>query len=828
MNTEHVKAYLSEKGFYPSEIPLDQSKVYRFAREGKGKRNCWLVGFSNYQTDTGKAYIVCVFGDWSTGEEYTYVPGDIQFSKQDRDLIEKNIRNRKIKAEKERISLQREAQAEAIQYFQDAVDSIEFPYLKSKKIDALYGAKIYKGPFDKQCLIIPMRDSNGTLWGLQRIYPDGMKYFLSGQRVDGMFHTLGEDIKTGQEPSLILCEGFATGVAIHRATGAKVVVCFSSGNLEKVARILKSENKECLFLIAGDDDRFTKNKDGEDWNPGRDAAEKAAAKCMGKTVFPIFQWGNETGTDFDDLFQESGLEVVKKQIEAVKLNPNYVRCLGHRNGSYYYTTSSNQEISILKSHNMENLLGLMPMSYWQILFEKKSKKEDAGNVDWGAAASELKERCRARGIFHVENLRGHGVWMDEGRVVVHLGDRLWVDGVEKGIHDIKTQFNYELIARKKSIHSNPLEVSECNPILKFLDGLILGAPDQKMLLGGWMIASQISGILAWRPHLFLSAESGSGKSTLLDLFIRPLLGEHCRFVSGERTTEAGIRQLMNSNVFPLLIDEFDLYGNSAETRSDSVLGLIRQASSGTGEIIQGSATGKHVQYFVRFSTLVSAVKNTTFNRQADATRFLQVEIKKAEDRTQWENIRGYLKLFNQEYSERLFARILDQISFFEKNNEAIRLKLIEKYSQRFAQLYSPVLAGWALLIQDGLLSDEQVTQLCDQVQAKEIEEKDHELVWGHILGQKIRTDTYGEMTVSAILSKLEELQNEPYLDRVLQTYGIRKMDKSVFVYVRSPQIQAFFKGTDWSNSYSELLTRVGTKKKYRVDKITQHGVEIPY
>lgn len=821
-----IQNYLNEHGFFPDEIKLDQPKVQRFVRDGgKGKRNAWLVGFTNFQTETGQEYVVCLFGDWASDEEFVYKSKGVTFSTSDQQVIEKKIREKKIKAQKEKLLYQKEAQKEAIDYITFGKSDGEFPYLKAKGFDGLgfFGAKLYQGDFDKPCICVPMRDSSGTLWGIQRIYSDGSKFYLSGQKTDALFHVVGGEIETNRENSLILCEGFATGISIHLATQQKVVVCFSAHNLEKVAKVLKLENPDCSFLIAGDDDRFNEK------NAGRDGAEKAAIRCMGKTVYPVFLYGNDTGSDFNDLQIEQGLDAVKKQIEAVKLSKSYVRCLGHKEGNYYYTSSINQEISVLRVHGSENLTGLMPLEYWQSLYPKKSKKEESNQVDWALAMSELKTKCHERGVFQMEHVRGHGVWMDEKRVVVHLGNRLSVDGTEKGIHEIKTNYCYGLIQAKKSIHINPLSAAECSPMVHFLNGLTLGSIDQKIYLGGWLVASQLSGLLDWRPHLFLSGESGSGKSTLLDSFIRPVLGQNMEFASGERTTEAGLRQMMRSHAIPLMLDEFDLYGGGAEFRSDSVLGLIRQASSGTGEMVQGSSGGKHTKYSARFSVLISAVKNPTLNRQTDASRFLQVEMQKNQDKSQWEKARGHLGCFDEMFSQRFFSRVVSHVDIFLSNSEAIRSHLVRHYSQRLAQLYAPTLSGWLLLIQDGLATDEQVEELCESIDVKEVEETDHESAWENILGQRIKTQSLGEALVSTLLDILKkDLNNNREIDRLLQVYGIRKVDQGVFIHVRNPQMKAFFKGTDWSNTYSQLLKRVGTPQKFRINKRTEHGILIPY
>ncbi|MNT78696.1 DNA primase TraC [compost metagenome] len=70
----------------------------------------------------------------------------------------------------------------------------------------------------------------------------------------------------------------------------------NSGNLKPVALALRTRYPEQPILIAGDDDRET------DGNPGRAAANAAAALVGGQVAFP--EWPEDAPadlTDFNDL-----------------------------------------------------------------------------------------------------------------------------------------------------------------------------------------------------------------------------------------------------------------------------------------------------------------------------------------------------------------------------------------------------------------------------------------------------------------------------------------------------------------------------------------------
>jgi putative DNA primase/helicase len=152
-------------------------------------------------------------------------------------------------------------------------------------------------------LLVPMVDSRFQLMNLQRIYPDGRKFFLSGGRTEGMFwprhiHQLGGAVLAGP---LVIGEGFATMAAVHHATGHGVAAAMSAHNLARVARVIRKLFPCRPLIIAADnDDHLPKNV-------GLNAALRAA-KIVGALVAVPRSAGHHTcfrgsGTDFADLSQ---------------------------------------------------------------------------------------------------------------------------------------------------------------------------------------------------------------------------------------------------------------------------------------------------------------------------------------------------------------------------------------------------------------------------------------------------------------------------------------------------------------------------------------------
>jgi putative DNA primase/helicase len=188
-----------------------------------------------------------------------------------------------------------------------AVTNGESPYLAKKKI-AAHGIGFAKaGAADK--VLIPVRDQDGKLWNLQHIFADGNKVFYKGGKVVGCFHVIGD---VAASEWLLIAEGYATAATLHEATGFAVVIAFSAHNLKHVAGIMRGRYPQKQILLCADNDSETERTKGK--NTGVIAATEAAQLVGGQWCKPTgFQYG---GNDFNDLMHSSGIDEVKRQIDA--------------------------------------------------------------------------------------------------------------------------------------------------------------------------------------------------------------------------------------------------------------------------------------------------------------------------------------------------------------------------------------------------------------------------------------------------------------------------------------------------------------------------------
>jgi putative DNA primase/helicase len=180
-------------------------------------------------------------------------------------------------AEQRRREQQREATNKAAWILGQCQDA-KHDYLKAKGFDDEYGKVWLKD--GEQILVIPMR-IDGHLVGCQLINQDGGKKFLFGQRTSGatfVFDNKGFNI---------VCEGYATALSIRKClksfkTRYKLHVCFSAGNMIKVARELGNG-----VVVADNDSSLT--------------GEKAAKEIGWK-----YWMSDKLGEDFNDTHQRLG------------------------------------------------------------------------------------------------------------------------------------------------------------------------------------------------------------------------------------------------------------------------------------------------------------------------------------------------------------------------------------------------------------------------------------------------------------------------------------------------------------------------------------------
>ncbi len=255
--------------------------------------------------------------NWRTGDEGTWtVRPEREFSAAQRKALHERIQVIRAHNEAEQDRRWKAAAKLAASIWnRSRTTGDDHPYLQRKEVPAIGLRQTEDGR-----LIVPVLNPSGRIQSLQFILPDKPtegtdKFFLKGGRTAGGFFSLpaSEERKDGP---LLIAEGYATGASLHLATGYAVLIAFNAGNLEAVARIARARYPDREIMLCADNDCETAKADGTPWNPGKEAAFRAARAINGKLAVCPAHEGK--ATDFNDLHRLRSLEAVRSVVEAAR------------------------------------------------------------------------------------------------------------------------------------------------------------------------------------------------------------------------------------------------------------------------------------------------------------------------------------------------------------------------------------------------------------------------------------------------------------------------------------------------------------------------------
>ncbi len=524
-------------------------------------------------------------------------------------------------------------------------------------------------------------------------------------------------------------------------------------------------------------------------------------------------------------------------------------CLGFDNDAFYYQPHSTGQVTRLSrsAHTGTNLCAIAPLRYWETLYPSKM------GVNWTAAASSLFEKQSQAGIYSPDRIRGRGAWWDQKQSVLHLGDRLVVDGINRPVSDgiPSSRYLYQRLGNLRGpANAKPLTDAESYVLAELAERFHWEVPASGLLIAGWVALAPICGALDWRPHIWLTAGAGSGKSAVLDRFISPLLGDLSLLVAGN-TSEAGLRQTLRADALPVVFDEAESNERLDQQRMQSVLSLARVASTESrAQTIKGTAEGDAQRYTIRSMFLMSSIA-TALKQGADKSRFAQLtlrnpnEMPKAERIKHWEDLERDLdKYITEHIGQRLQARTISLVPIIRQSIKIFSRAASEAFdSQRLGDQYGTLLAGaWSLQSKEVVTRD-QAWALIEQnnwepySQATEI--PDEQRCLQHILQHQLRveadkivTRSINELVDAAALRIVDSDITSAVAQAVLGRNGIKSDDGCVVISNTSKHIAAILSDTAWSNCWPTVLSRLPGAIKNGVTRFkgmsgTSRSVSIP-
>jgi len=854
--------FLKSTGFDPAANTriISDDKVHRFCDSGSKKSS------SAYCLKIENNYAVGWAHSFKTGITETFIgKSEGKLSREERDEIKRVLELRKAQDAANRLKAQADAQAQARRLMESGSDA-RTEYEGRKQIKRMGGAVSVRNK-----LLVPIYNGD-ALVNVQTIYPSGEKYFLKGGMIKGCFLLLGSLPERGGE--IILCEGYATGCTIAEALGTAdnktaVIVAFNAGNLLPVA---KRFSKKYNLTIAADNDAATV-VNGQIKNIGILAAQEVAETLGGRVCVPSLsaltgspgvehpahssiQTDKNRSIDFNDIHTEYGLEAVRGFFdnigEAADEYHDYheptekpdrelpFRVLGYDSTNYYYLPKAKGKIVSIPSsaHTMANLIQIAPLEYWRDNFGQGEGGDSKAAIH---AANSLLRACEAQGIFDAnDRLRGVGVWRDEGRIIVHAGDVLYVNKERKDVNDIQSKYVYEIDRKALQFTGVPLGNREAVKLREICESLSWENSLSGALLAGWLVVAPVCAALHWRPHIWISGESGSGKTTVLENIISPVLGATSIRVDGG-TTEPALRQMLGHSGRPVIYDEAE-----SETRRDgeimaNILQLARRSSSG-GTIAKWGQNGVNVTT-VRSSFCFSAI-NPSLRQRADESRVSMLNLKKRNEPEKYEQLLLKIEeVLTPDFSERLLSRTVGLMDILLKNCHAFTsAAALELGDRRAADQVGTMLAGLYLLSKSDVISTEKAREWIKKhdwtLYTSIGESSDYERLISAIAMHRHRFGTH-EVTLGGLIAcALGDHDRMPIetADYELRTMGIKVEtdsagnEKIVFSNT-SEQIRKILSDTPWAASWKRSLSDIPGAEKtlsvYFSPGHTSRGVAVP-
>lgn len=499
-----------------------------------------------------------------------------------------------------------------------------------------------------------------------------------------------------------------------------------------------------------------------------------------------------------------------------------------RTPTYCFYSNASKTVTMLSAPGMNtsNLITLAPLHWWQANFKMRGGK---GPFDINAATNSLVSRANLMGIFDPARMRGRGAWMDEGRVVLHVGSHLIVDDQPRPFSAHRSRFIYEQSKPLNMQTENPLSSKEAASVIEMFKKVNWEREINAWLIAGWCVVAPVCGALPWRPHIWITGAAGTGKTNIL-YKVRDLIGDAGVNVQGN-TSEAGIRQFLAHDAMPVIFDEAEGNSSTKQSQMQEVLSLMRAASSENGgEMLKGSSHGSATSFKIRscfaFASIVPQVRE-----QSDRTRVTMLNLQKVPKNSgndaRWgEFLALSSTIATPEFSHRLQARTISILPIILKNARVFAAAAAAVIGdQRAGDQLGAMLAGAFSLTSTREVDFDFAHQWClnkDWNEEKGLEEtRDETKLLNFLLDYMTGVESNSmrrERTIGELIRRSMSEFDDPVVDAVdaenrLRRIGFRMhRDNSgkywILIASQSQFIDKALFGQPWYKQHAKILMRI--------------------
>ena len=457
----------------------------------------------------------------------------------------------------------------------------------------------------------------------------------------------------------------------------------------------------------------------------------------------VLQWVREVGSPQTYAFPKRAVQ------ETLYLSPmdetDHFKVRGLHGTDYVAIQSkATHEVHVIKrtSLNIEGTLLMMaPLGWWV----EKSEGNGIGPAARRSFADAILRAAEARGHFKLENLVGRGASKDGSKYSYNIGEKVLTEG-DDGLLSVETDIGHADGYFQPGAHISMRDVPEAPLYAKELYDAVMAYRWQSPIDGraflGWIVSAIVGGALPFRPMLWLLAPASSGKTFLLTNVLSPAL--RTMLFPLIDASEAGIVSALGGDSLACYLDEFEPR-KGQEQKWESILAVVRMATSGDGARLRGSPTNTMtIMHRPRFSMLVASTHRPSLSA-ADDSRFFTIRLS-AQMVDDWPKVRRDVEsatdpdkmLALRSYIIRNTANIVNKAQEIEDE----LLTSVSGISTREAMISGALTAGAGFLSGDYRM-----------VRRRRGTKDDTFTIFSRLLSALVRTHEGSEMSIAEILRK---------------------------------------------------------------------------
>lgn len=354
-----------------------------------------------------------------------------------------------------------------------------------------------------------------------------------------------------------------------------------------------------------------------------------------------------------------------------------------------------------KDHTPLNMRFLAPVEWWEQTLDPDGKLTTRQVME---RAIDYCIEATGNRKFDPDSIRKCGVWDEDGAAVYHAGNAVYQFSPENAQKRPFLPVDHARTGKPLYLPGKPL-LAPSDDILTDEDGKtiadFIGAHSWKrkedaFLCLGLVTQAILSGYLHFRAHGWINAPAGTGKTTLRKS-IELLIGGVARYFKGLETTDAGLRQKLESDSCPVIFDEADSDNPAKTANMVRILALLRTATDGDVGITKGGADGKSVTYLMRNAFLLFSVRSM-IEKASEQSRIFELELEKKEPSEAAPVFRRHDELAavirSGDLGRKYVTRIMHHAPAIRRNIETLRQYLSGQGEEgRRAEMFSTVYAA---------------------------------------------------------------------------------------------------------------------------------------